>query len=152
MKIITAKAKDLKETIENMDAEHKSCIAELEAKAPGTPSEEREEKAQAHRAFSATIAKQLEDAQKLLDETTNAWTVMNANEDLVNVHEAIHKTQQEMDTVATAMKDLPPIQRMMKMGETKKLQNQMHMLRKDEAHYLKIVQPWKMKFPRLSFK
>ena len=48
----------------------------------------------------------------------------------------------EMDTIATAMKDFPPIQRMMKMGETKKLQTQMKTLCKDEAHFLKTVQPW----------
>ena len=75
-----------------MDAEHKAHIAELEAKALGILLEEWEERTQSLWAFSTTIVKRLEDAQKLLDETTNAWTVMNAIEDLVNVHEAIQKT------------------------------------------------------------
>ena len=44
-----------------------------------------------------------------------------------------------MDEIVAAMKDLPPIQCMMKMGETKRLQTEMHKLHKDEAHYLNIV-------------
>ena len=119
--IIVARAKDLEETIERMDMEHKSRITELEAKAPETSSEELKERTQALQAFSATIAKHLEDAQKLLDETTNAWATMNDIENMVNVHEAIQKTQQEMDTIVVAMKDFPPVQCMIKMGETKKL-------------------------------
>ena len=89
MKIITTIAKDLEETIERMDVEHKAHIIELEAKAPKTLSEEREERTQALRAFSTTIAKRLEDAQKLLDETINAWEAMNDIEDLVNVRKTI---------------------------------------------------------------
>ena len=44
VKIIAARAKDLEETIERMDAEHKARIVELEAKAPRTPPEECEER------------------------------------------------------------------------------------------------------------
>ena len=47
-----------------------------------------------------------------------------------------------MDTIVVAMKDLPPIQCMIKMGETTKSQTQMQTLHKDEARYLKTVQPW----------
>ena len=43
---------------------------------------------------------------------------MNDIEDLVNVCEAIQKTQREMDTIDAMMKDLLAIQRMIKMGET----------------------------------
>lgn len=150
VKIIGARAKDLEETIEWMDAEHKARIAELEAKALGTPSEEREERSQALWAFSTTIAQRLEDAHKLLDETTSAWTTINDIEDLVNVREAIQKTQQEMDTIVVGMKDLIAIQHMIKMGETKKLQTQMQTLCKDEARYLKTVQPWQEEVSQIS--
>ena len=42
-----------------------------------------------------------------------------------------------MDT----MKDLVPIQYMLKMGESKKLQNELQQLRTKEAEYLKTLQP-----------
>ena len=41
-KIFVSKAKDLEETIEKMDVEHKACIIKLEEKTPGTPPAERE--------------------------------------------------------------------------------------------------------------
>ena len=37
LKIIVARAKDLEETIEKMDAEHKARIVELEVRTPVTP-------------------------------------------------------------------------------------------------------------------
>lgn len=37
VKINVAKTKDLEETIEKMDAEHKACITKLKAKVPGMP-------------------------------------------------------------------------------------------------------------------
>lgn len=91
VKIIAAIAKDLEETIEEMDAERKARIVELEANALGTPSEECEERTQAFQAFSTTIVKHLEDAQKLLDETTNTWTIMNDIKDPVNVPKQFRK-------------------------------------------------------------
>ena len=42
VKIIVAWVKDLEETIEKMDAEHKDHIPELEAQAPRMPLEEHE--------------------------------------------------------------------------------------------------------------
>ena len=41
------------------------------------------------------------------------------------------------------MKDLLPIERMLKMGETTKLQAKMQKLRAEEVHYTKTLQPWK---------
>lgn len=42
------------------------------------------------------------------------------------------------------MKDMPPLQRMLKMGENKKLQTELQKLHAQEAKYLKIVQPWQV--------
>ena len=42
VKIILARSKDLEETIQKMDAEHKARIMELEARAPKMPFEEHE--------------------------------------------------------------------------------------------------------------
>ena len=40
VKIIVAREKDLEETIEKMDTQHKARIVEFEARAPGTPPKE----------------------------------------------------------------------------------------------------------------
>jgi cyclopropane fatty-acyl-phospholipid synthase-like methyltransferase len=43
------------------------------------------------------------------------------------------------------MKELLPIERMVKMGETTKLQVEFQKLREKEAHYTKTLQPWQAK-------
>ena len=67
----------------------------------------------------------LEDAQKLLNDATSTWNAILEITDLMTVHEEIQKTQQELEAVATAMKDLPPLQQMKKMGENKKLRGEL---------------------------
>ena len=70
-----------------MDVEHKDRITKLETKSPTTSLEQREERTKELRAFTSTIALHLEDAQKLLDDTTTTWTTMEDIDDLVNVRE-----------------------------------------------------------------
>ena len=83
-----------------------------------------------------------EDTQKLLEDITSTWATMEEIDDLIAVFIKLQKNQQELDVVATTMKDLPPLQRMMKMGENKRLQTKLQKLRAQEEEYLKIVQPW----------
>ena len=64
---------------------------------------------------------------------------------LVEVREALQKTQWELDALTGMIKDLLPIERMLKMGEMTKLQVEMQKLRAKEAHYMKTLQPWKAK-------
>ena len=106
VKIIVARAKDLEETIEKMDAEHKDCIAKLEAKAPGTPSEEREARVAKLQGYVAMIAILLIETKKLLNEETTTWTTMEDIDGLIEVHKALQKNQKELDEVMTTMKDL----------------------------------------------
>ena len=50
------------------------------------------------------------------------------------------------------MKSLPAIENMLKMGETHKLQERHRKLCREEAHYLKIVQPWKEEVSQIALK
>lgn len=50
------------------------------------------------------------------------------------------------------MKDLPPLHRMLKMGENKKLQGEFQKLRTREEEYLKTVQPWKEEVSEIALK
>lgn len=46
-------------------------------------------------------------------------------DDLVEVCIALQKNHKELDEVTTTMKDLFPLQRMLKMGESKRLQTEL---------------------------
>ena len=88
------------------------------------------------------ITLRLEDTQKILNDVTATWTAMEEIPDLLTIHKEVQKTQQELEAVATVMKDLLPLQRMLKMGKNKKLQGELQKLCAREEEYLKIVQPW----------
>ena len=64
----------------------------------------------------------LEDTQKLLKDTTSTWDAIEEIDDLVAVRKELQKNKQELDIVTATMKDLTPLQHMMKMGENKGLQ------------------------------
>ena len=121
VKMIVARAKDLEETIENMDAQHKARITELEARALGTPHEEHEARVLEMRNCATTIETRLVETHKLLDEATETWTTMDGIDGLNEVHGALHKNQIELNALTMIMKDLISLQRMLKMRESNKL-------------------------------
>ena len=77
---------------------------------------------------------------------------MNKIDDLVAIHDEIQETQKEMDTISMSMKALPAIENMLKMGKTQKLQEKLRKLCREEAHYLKIVQPWQEEVSQIALK
>lgn len=86
-----------------------------------TPLKQREARIAELKAFSTTILLFLDNTHKFLEDTTFTWDSMEEIDDLVEVCAVLHKNQQELDTVVVAMKDMPPLQRMLKMGENKRL-------------------------------
>ena len=77
---------------------------------------------------------------------------MEDHDGLVEVHAALQKNQRELDEVATVMKDLAPLQCMLKMGESKRLQTELQQLRACEEEYLKTIHPWQDEVPVITIK
>ena len=109
VKIITAKAKDLEETIEKMDAKHKAHIAELEARELETPPKEHKARVVELQGYAAMITLHLAETHKFLDEATTTWTNMEDLDDLVEVCVVLQKNQKELDEVTATMKGLVPL-------------------------------------------
>lgn len=142
VKIIVSKAKDLEEMIEKMDAKHKARIVELEDKSPGTPPMEKEARTQELKGYAGMVEVRIEEAQKLINDASEAWTNMEDIDGLVKVWQQLQTTQREVDALTGTMKDLLPIERMLKMGEMTKLQAKMQKLRVEEVRYTNTLQPW----------
>ena len=73
----------------------------------------------------------------MIDDASQAWTNMEEIEGLIKVQEQLQMTQREVDALTGTMKDLLPIERMLKMGERTKLQAKMQKLRAEESRYIK---------------
>lgn len=135
-----------------MDIQHKARIAELEAKAPGTPLVEKEAQTQALRSYAGIVEVHIKEAQKLINDAGEAWMHMEDIDDLVKVWEQLQATQHKVDALTDTLKDLPPIQIMLKMGESTKLQAKMQKLRVKQVHFTKTLQPWKARLSDIAIK
>ena len=112
-----------------MDVEHKAHIADLEARTPRTPLEVREACVEELKGYTEIVETHIVEAQQLLNEASHTWIKMEDIDGLVKVREALQKTQRELDAITRTMTDLLPILRMLKMGETTKLQAELQKLR-----------------------
>ena len=109
VRTILAREKDLEETIDKMDVEHKACIVELEARVPGMPPKEHEARVAKLSGCATTIETHLAETRKLLDKATKMWTTVKEIDGLIEVLEALHKNQKELDELTATMKDLIPL-------------------------------------------
>ena len=96
---------------------------------------EKEARAQALKDYAGKVEVCIEEAHKLINDAGEAWTNMEDIDDLVKVQAQLQAMQHEVDALTNTLKDLPPIQRMLKMGESTKLQAKMHKLRAEEARF-----------------
>lgn len=71
---------------------------------------------------------------------------------LVEVRTTLQKMQCKVDALTDRMKDLLPIERMLKMGQTTKLQVKMQKLREEEESYTKTLQPWQTWLSTIALK
>ena len=71
---VADREKALEETMAKMEEDHKAQIVELEARAPGTPQEEKEARAEAFKLTSTQMKSHVDDAQSLLDDATKTWS------------------------------------------------------------------------------
>ena len=71
---------------------------------------------------------------------------------LIKVRKALQNNQKELYELIVKMKDLIPLQRMLKMGENKRLQTKLQKLRAKEAEYLQTLQPWQEKVSKNEIK
>lgn len=73
-------------------------------------------------------------------------------DDLVKVQAQLQATQCEVDALIDTLKDLPPIQKLLKMGESTKLQAKMDKIRAEEARFTETLQPWQARLSYIAIK
>ena len=71
---VADRAKALEETVTKMEEDHKAQIVELKVRAPSTPQEDKEARAEAFRLMVTQMKSRIDDTQSLLDEATKTWS------------------------------------------------------------------------------
>ena len=129
--LLCAKAPTVK--MDTMEAEYKARIEELEKRDPIKQLKE------VAKEIAKQIAFQIKDTTHLLETTTESWMGI---EQITTVEEVCMKIQQveaEIVKLKEETTGLTPIQRMVQLGKSKKLQIQLQRLREDETKFMKVT-------------
>ena len=76
-----------------MEEDHKAQIAELEARAPGTPEADKEARAQAFQLTSTQMKCRIDDAQSLLDDAMKTWSELDELPDKLELQQSIQNIE-----------------------------------------------------------
>ena len=82
-----------------MEEDHKAQIAELEARAPGTPEAEKEARAQAFRITSTQVKCRIDDAESLLTDVTKTWSELDELPDRLELQQSIPNIEMTTTTI-----------------------------------------------------
>ena len=72
-------------------------------------------------------------ASKLLDESVEAWTNLQDNQEVEKLQETIKQRQTKQDAVKAEIKTLPPMQNMLKVKQSNELQQEIEACRRKET-------------------
>ena len=75
----------MEETVAKMEEDHKVQIAELEARALGTPQEDKEARVEAFRLTSTQMKSRIDDALSVLADATNTWSELDEPPEKVEI-------------------------------------------------------------------
>ena len=125
----------MEETMVKMEEDHKAQIAELEARAPSTPEEDKEARAQAFRLTSMQMKCRIDDAESLLADATKTWSELEELPDRLDFQYSIQNIENETTQIEEEFKSLGPLAKMKKMTEMNCLQHEAQRLREKEIQF-----------------
>ena len=113
--------------LDAMEAEYKARIEELEKRDPS------EQLKVAAKEVVGQIAHQIEDTTHLLETTKESWMGIEKIEAVEEVCEEIRQAEEEIVKLKEETPGLTPVQWMVQLGKSKKLQIQLQKLREEET-------------------
>ena len=136
-KIVASRTKELERYIEKMDAEHQKRIAKLKASQPSMPLKEREARALQLTAVAEQMELQVTACQNLLEKTTMMWAQMEDIPTIVDTRQEIQGAQEKLIRTNEEITTLTPLQKLVRLKETRHLQEDIQTLRAKEIEVLK---------------
>ena len=119
---IADRAKALEEIVTKMEEDQKAQIAELEARAPGTPQEEKEARSEAFRLASTHMKSRIDDAQSLLADATKTLSELDELLDKLELQQSIQNIEKTTAAIKEEVKSLGALAKMKKTTEMNHLQ------------------------------
>jgi hypothetical protein len=135
-------AQQSRSIIEKMRVEHEAQVAELQLRIrPETPPYLREQRVSDIRASAQKISDLVVSASKLLDESLTAWETLQENPEAQKLQDLIKQRQAELEQVKAEIKTMPPAQKIVKLKQSKALQEEIDACKKKETVLAEAAQP-----------
>ena len=114
----------MEETVAKMEEYHRAQIAKIEARAPGTPQEDKEARVEAFRLTSAQMKSCIDNALSVLADATNTWSELDEPHEKVEIQQSIQQIDNTIAAMKEEIKSLATLQKMRKMTEMNHLQQE----------------------------
>ena len=114
----------MEETVAKMEEDHKAQIAELEARAPGTPQADKEARVEAFRLTSTQMKYCIDNVLSVLADSTNTWSELDEPPEKVEIQQSIKQIENTTASMKEEIKSLAALQKMRKMMEMNRLQQE----------------------------
>jgi len=146
---VADRAKVLEETVTKMEEDHKAQIAELEARAPGTPQANKEARAEAFKLTSTQMKCRIDDAESLLADAMTTWSELDELLAKLELQQCIQNIEKDTAAMKEEVKSLGALAKMKKTTEMNRLQPEAQRLRAKEIQFNNLLQPYQEQITEL---
>ena len=136
---VVVRAKALAIRMDMIKIEYKAKIIELEQRDPNTLAKQLKADAEE---ISGKIEQRIQETTQLLEATTSSWMGIEQIDTIEEVHADIRQVETDIARLKAEMEGLTQVLRMIKSGESKKLQIRLQKLREKETEFLQVTHPW----------
>lgn len=119
--------------MDTVKAEYKAKIVELEKRDPSEQLKADTEE------ISGKIEQRIQETAQLLETTISSWMGIEQIDTIEEVHADIHQVEADIAKLKAEMEGLTPVQWMIKLGESKKLQILLQKLWEEETEFLQVT-------------
>ena len=119
-----------------VETEYKAKIMELEKRDPSASTEQLKADTEE---ISGKIEQWIQETTQLLEATTSSWMGIEQINTIGEVRVEIRQVEVDIARLKADMEGLTQVQRMIKSGESKKLQIRLQKLREEESEFLQVT-------------
>jgi hypothetical protein len=142
VQIIGGRVKTLEQEKVAMAEDHRTQIAELEARVAAQTTDDAQVQFEALSRASMQMKNRVQEAENLMNQAMEAWTELVKLPFKVGLSEQVQAAEQSLAVLNEEAKSLTGLPKMKKMGEVRKMQQQLHKLRTEDEKLTNSIQPF----------
>jgi archaellum component FlaC len=150
VQIIGGRVKTLEHEIVAMAEDHRTQISELEARVAAHLTDDSQQQFEALRRTSTQLTSRAGEAENLMNQAMEAWTELETLPFKIGLLQQVQGAEQSLTVLTEEAKALEGLAKMRKMSEVRRIQQQLHKLRNEDAKLTNSIQPFMDEYADLA--